>query len=97
MPTAEAGDDRVSWAQSDEERAAITAKLLVKARSEGPQRLIVGLKRAFTPEGRLSQAVIAKQRLDISSGQSDVLANLAGFNATERRRFKYVPFMVSRN
>jgi len=94
MPTAEAGDDRVSWAQSDEERAAITAKLLEKARSEGPQRLIVGLNRAFTPEGRLSQAVIAKQRLDISSGQSDVLANLAGFNAAERRRFKYVPFMV---
>jgi subtilisin len=94
MPTAEAGDDRVFRAQSDQERAAITAKLLEKARSEGPQRFIVGLKTAFMPEGRLSQAVIAKQRLDIRSGQSDLLANLAGFNAAERRRFKYVPFMV---
>jgi len=94
MPTAEAGDDRVFWAQSDEERAAITAKLFEKAHSEGPQRLIVGLNTTFRPEGRRSQAVITKQRLDISSAQSDVLASLAGFNAIERRRFKYVPFMV---
>jgi subtilisin family serine protease len=94
MPTAEAGDDRVSWAQSDEERATITAKLVEKARSEGPQRVVVGLNTTFMPEGRLSQAVIAKQRLGIRSAQSDVLAQLTGFNAAERRRFKYVPFMV---
>jgi len=94
LPTAGAGDDPVLWAQSDEKRFAITAILLEKALSEGPQRVMIGLNTAFKPEGSLSRAGFSKQRQDISSAQSAVLAGLAGFNIQKKRQFKYVPFMV---
>jgi subtilisin family serine protease len=93
-PTVEAGNEGIYWAQSVEKRTEITAVLLDKARREGPQRVVVGLHTAFVPEGRLSQAGLAEQRQRITSAQSHVLARLAGLNAVERRRFKYVPFMV---
>lgn len=94
LPTAGAGDAPVLWAQSDEKRSAITAILLEKALSEGPQRVVIGLNTAFKPEGSLSRAGFSKQRQDISSAQSAVLAGLAGFNIEIKRQFKYVPFMV---
>jgi subtilisin family serine protease len=94
VQSAEAGEERVSWAQSDEKRAAVTAQLLEKARAEGPQRVIVGLNTAFMPEGTLSRVASISQRKGIASAQSAALASLAGFNITQRWRFKYVPFMV---
>jgi subtilisin len=94
VPAAKAGDERVSWAQSADERSAITTKLIEKARSEGPQRLIVGLNTAFVPEGRLSRAGFATQRQGITAAQSSLMRSLGGFNAAEHRRFKYIPFMV---
>ena len=93
-PSAKAGDEGVSWAQSVEKRSAIAAKLLEASRKHGPQRIIVGLNTAFAPEGRLSQAGFANQRQGINVAQSALMNGLAGFNATEHRRYKYIPFMV---
>jgi subtilisin family serine protease len=84
-----AADNQPSW------RLAETAEALMdKARREGPRRVIVGLDSVFLPEGKLSFAAAASQRQGISDRQTSLMASLAGFNAIEQRRFRYIPFIL---
>ncbi|HET8781442.1 MAG TPA: S8 family serine peptidase [Pyrinomonadaceae bacterium] len=70
--------------------------LIAKARSDGPVRVIVGLRLDdFEPEGRLTNpnAVIA-QREAIARVQSAVVDRLAAFEAKVNRRFSFIPYAV---
>ena len=89
-----ATDNQPAWTQPRWKLAQTAEVLIDKARMEGPQRIIVGLDSAFLPEGKLPNTAAVIQRQGISDRQSALMIRLAGFNATEQRRFKYIPFIL---
>jgi subtilisin family serine protease len=89
-----AADNQPAWAQPRWKLAETAEMLMEKIRLEGPQRVIVGLDSGFVPEGKLLDSAAAAQRQGISNRQTALMANLAGLNATEQRRFRYIPFIL---
>lgn len=89
-----AADNQPAWTQPRWKLVQTAEVLIDKARREGPQRIIVGLDSAFLPEGKLPYTAAVIQRQGISDRQSALMARLAGFNAKEQRRFKYIPFIL---
>lgn len=93
-----AGSGRTTDTQRVRSNATIEAfdSLIAKARSDGPLRVIVGLKvDDFEPEGRLTDAAeVAAQREAIARAQDVVVDRLAAFDAKVNRRFRFVPYTV---
>ena len=89
-----ATDNQPAWAQSRWKLTQTAEVLVEKARREGPQRIIIGLDSAFLPEGRLPYTAAVIQRQGISDRQSALMDRLAGFNAKEQRRFRFIPFIL---
>jgi len=87
-------DNQPAWAQPRWKLAETAESLMEKARREGPQRIIVGLDSAFLPEGKLPHAAAASQRQEISDSQTALMNSLAGFNTSEQRRFRHIPFIL---
>ena len=89
-----AAENQPAWAQPRWKLAQTAEVLIDKARMEGPQRIIVGLDSAFMPEGKLRQAAAISQRQEISDSQTALMTSLAGFNTSEQRRFRLIPFIL---
>src|SRR6185295_11241537 len=71
------------------------ARLIIKAESEGPVRVIVGLNTAFQPEGFLpNPQVVDSQRKGIAQAQDSLIVQLLGSNARSITRFTFIPFMA---
>jgi len=71
------------------------ARLIIKAKSEGPVRVIVGLNTAFRPEGLLPNAQqVESQREGITQAQDSLIAHLTGFNTSAITRFTFIPFIA---
>ena len=71
------------------------AKLIVKAQSKGPVRVIVGLNTAFLPEGFLPNAqLVESQRKGIARTQDSLIMQLMGFNVSSFTRFTFIPFIA---
>lgn len=67
-----------------------------RAANQGTVRVIVGVRAAFAPEGRLSRELAAEQRGDIDRAQSSVLQQLPISSAQkgQPKRFSSIPFMA---
>lgn len=67
-----------------------------RAANQGTVRVIVGVRAAFAPEGRLSRELAAEQRGDIDRAQSSVLQQLPISTAQkgQPKRFSRIPFMA---
>jgi hypothetical protein len=71
------------------------AKLITRAESEGPVRVIVGLNTPFLPEGFLANAqLVQSQRRRIAQAQNSLIGQLMGSNARSITRFTFIPFMA---
>jgi uncharacterized protein (TIGR03437 family) len=71
------------------------AELITKAQAEGAVRVIVGLRIAFEPEGRLaSLAQVLAQRLAIAQSQNTLLSQMAAYRVTSVKQFAYIPFLA---
>ena len=73
-------------AQNTQGPPAVTS-LIQKANRDGSVRVIVGVRAAFTPEGRLDHAQAVFQRDTIALAQADVINRLAGFPIDAVRQF----------
>ena len=71
------------------------AALVQKAQTDGQVRIIVGLRTAFVPEGRLSALERGAQRAEIARTQTDVLGRLAGLPVLSARRFESIPYFAA--
>ena len=89
-----ATDNQPAWTQPRWKLDQTAQVLIDKARREGPQRIIVGLDSAFLPEGKLPHAAAASQRQGISDSQTALMISLSGFNTSEQRRFRHIPFIL---
>ncbi|MGH9935417.1 MAG: hypothetical protein ACREAM_04170, partial [Blastocatellia bacterium] len=69
-------------------------RLLAKAQAEGSVRVIVGLRGAFQPEGRLNVASAQTQRRDIARAQTALLGRLPADRVAAVKRFAYIPFLA---
>lgn len=67
-----------------------------RAANQGTVRVIVGVRAAFAPEGRLSREVADEQRGDIERAQASVLQQLPRSSAQkgQPKRFSSIPFMA---
>jgi len=77
---------------------AVPSDFLVRARTEGSLRVIVGLALPVPaePEGRLPhRAAVARQRGAIAGAQSDVIARLTAKPHRILRRFQTIPFFAA--
>jgi uncharacterized protein (TIGR03437 family) len=100
-PAAQADQDLAAFVRREPtaERSEIArqmfARLLDKARTSGPVRVIIGLKAAFESEGRLrSETAIRSQRVNIAQAQERLLGRLAGYNPASVKRFEFIPFLA---
>ena len=82
-------------AQNTQVSPAVTS-LIQKANRDGSVRVIVGVRAAFTPEGRLDQAQAVFQRDTIALAQADVINRLAGLPIDAVRQFSSIPFFAAR-
>ncbi|MCX5870408.1 MAG: S8 family serine peptidase [Deltaproteobacteria bacterium] len=80
---------------NDRAMANKLTRLRTKARESGNVRLIVGVRTAFAPEGKLAAVEAATQRLDIGKAQAAVLRRLAVVHGREKKvsRFTTIPFL----
>lgn len=69
--------------------------LVQRAQVEGQVRVIVGVRSAFVPEGRLTLRDATMQRAAIEQAQSDVLNRIAGLPVVLVRRFSSIPFFAA--
>jgi subtilisin len=74
---------------------ARVTELIQRARTEGQVRVIVGVRAAFVPEGRLSLPEATAQRTAIARAQLDVLNRVTGLPALGVRRFELIPFFAA--
>jgi subtilisin len=89
IATNSAGPGRV---QGTDERFA---RLIIKAKSEGRVRVIVGLNTPFRPEGFLRNAqLVQSQRREITQAQDRLIVQLTGSNARSLTRFAFIPFIA---
>ena len=71
------------------------ARLISKAKSKGPVRVIVGLNTPFRPEGFLRNAqLVQSQRKEITQAQDSLIVQLTGSNARSLTRFTFIPFIA---
>lgn len=70
------------------------AELRAKAQAGGAVRVIVGLRVAFQPEGRLNQAAVQAQRRTIGQAQTALLARLPGVRADSVKRLAALPLLA---
>lgn len=76
-------------------RAPYLTDLIAQAQAKGSTRVIVGLRSAFLPEGRLVQPGARQaQRTAIARAQDALLGSLANRNARITRRFTYSPHIA---
>lgn len=74
---------------------AVWHALREKAASRGTVRVLVGVRAAFSPEGRLGNArAVERQRAAIDAAQDAVLGQLGGADAKVHARFEYIPFLA---
>lgn len=70
-------------------------ELIGKAQDGERVRVIVGLRVAFQPEGRLANRVaVLNQRLAIAQSQSRLLGRMPALDVTSVKRFDYIPFLA---
>jgi subtilisin len=71
--------------------------LVAKAQANGTVPVIVGLRVAFQPEGRLaSSASVQNQRIAISVAQDALLTQMAAYNPQSVKKFAYIPYVAMR-
>jgi subtilisin family serine protease len=69
--------------------------LIAKARANGTVPVIVGLRVAFQPEGRLADAAsVQNQRAAIRVAQDALLTQMAAYHPQSVKKFDYIPFMA---
>jgi len=69
--------------------------LMAKAQADGAVLVIVGMRVAFQPEGRLtSSAAVESQRAAISTAQEALLDQMAGYNVQFVKKFPFIPYMA---
>jgi subtilisin family serine protease len=90
-----AGPTLAAAGANDRAMANKLTRLRTKAEESGNVRLIVGVRTAFAPEGKLAAVEAATQRLDIGKAQAAVLRRLAVVHGGEKKasRFKTIPFL----
>ncbi len=83
-------------ASRDPAVATTLSKLRQLAAQNGSVRIIVGVRAAFAPEGRLSASRAALQRKEIATMQSAVLSKVASHkdNPPPAKLFAIIPFMA---
>ena len=69
-------------------------RLIEKASSKQSVRVIVGVRSAFQPEGKMSQAQADNQRANIKQAQTNLLGKLGAFEVKEIKQFEFMPFVV---
>ncbi len=76
--------------------SAVLQELASTAQKNGSVRVIVGVRAAFAPEGKLSVATVAQQRSEIASAQSAVLSRLPPLAQKNSavRRFASIPYLA---
>ena len=81
---------------TDEHTVRTLNSLRSKAATASAVRVIVGVRAAFAPEGKLLAADVAQQRSEIARIHSAVLRNNPSFTASsgKARAFKTIPFMA---
>jgi subtilisin family serine protease len=67
--------------------------LIAKAQTQGSVRVIVGVRTAFQPEGRLIASAVRTQRLGITQAQNTLLNQMAGRNIKSIKQFATIPYM----
>lgn len=70
------------------------SKLLARAREKGHIRIIAQLNTPFVPDGQLSAQEALDQQARISGAQAQLCADLAKYNATGIKKFKYSPHIA---
>ena len=90
-----AGSTLAAAVANDRAVANKLTRLRTKAEENGNVRLIVGVRTAFAPEGKLAAVEAATQRLDIGKARAAVLRRLAVVHGREKAasRFKTIPFL----
>ncbi len=79
----------------EQNRATTFDALINKARTLNKNvRVIVGVKTAFQPEGRMTDAQAERQRASIKQAQDDLLNQLEGRGVSNVERFEFIPFIV---
>ena len=68
--------------------------LVVKARAKGQVPVILRLNMNFKAEGNLSAPGIFSQRNAIADAEDAVIQSLAGMNATNVKKYQYVPYLA---
>ena len=68
--------------------------LVVKARAKGQVPVILRLNMNFKAEGNLSAPGIFAQRNAIADAEDAVIQSLAGMNATNVKKYQYVPYLA---
>ncbi|MGH3665010.1 MAG: S8 family serine peptidase [Egibacteraceae bacterium] len=92
QPAAAVTDD--DQARSTGAADAGTARLPAATAEDGSPRLIVGLRTAFTPEGRLGATAAAAQRGRIAGAQAALREELAGTGARVVAEFDTIPYVT---
>lgn len=68
--------------------------LVAQAQARGAVRVIVGVRAAFQPEGRLSVRAARAQRASIAQAQDALLAQLAAHNPRVLHKFTTIPYLA---
>ncbi|MBM3128784.1 MAG: peptidase S8 and S53 subtilisin kexin sedolisin [Chloroflexi bacterium] len=68
--------------------------LLAQAQTQGAVRVIVGVRAAFQPEGRLNARAAQSQRRAIAQAQDALLNQLAARNARASHKFASIPYLA---
>lgn len=77
-------------AQSDKDVSA----LLAKAQTQGSVRVIVGVRAAFQPEGKLGARAAQAQRRAIEQAQDALLNQMANRNVKAIKKFALIPYLA---
>jgi len=71
-------------------------ELIERATERGHVDVIVGLNTQVRPAGQLSPSARRSQRARIASDQAQLMADLQGLGAREKRRFRSIPYVALR-
>ncbi|MCI0474751.1 MAG: hypothetical protein L0Y55_00735, partial [Anaerolineales bacterium] len=84
------GQAQPGFAQSGKDVRA----LLAKAQTQGSVRVIVGVRAAFQPEGKLDARAAQSQRRAITQAQDAVLNQAATRNIRTLHKFASIPYLA---
>jgi subtilisin family serine protease len=71
-------------------------RLIERATERGQVDVIVGLNTQVKPVGQLTATARQAQRVRIASDQAQLMADLQGLGAQEKRRFRTIPYLALR-